>query len=87
MKQKDLANGLTSWECIERKKRNCKGKMKLNVIDDFGEQVQERTDAPSATRYELTKVRASNKRKASITHNTTSKFSGPGWLIEHQLQP
>ena len=86
MKQKDLANGLTSWECIERKKRNCKGKMKLNVINDFGEQVQERTDAPSATRYELTKVRASNERKASITHNTTSKFSAPGWLIEYQLQ-
>ena len=28
--QKDLANGPTSWGCIERRKGNCKEKVKLN---------------------------------------------------------
>ena len=76
MKQKDLANGLTSWECIERRKRNCKAKVKLNAIDDFAEQVQEHTHAPSATRCELTKVPTSIKRKASTTHDTTQQIFG-----------
>ena len=71
VKQKDLANGLTSWECIERRKGNCKAKVKLYAIDDFVEQVQEQTHALSATRCELTKVRASIKRKASTTQDTT----------------
>ena len=59
MKQKDFADGPTSWECIERRQGNCKLKVKLNVIDDFVEQGQEHTHAPSATRCELTKARAS----------------------------
>ena len=75
-KQKDLANGLTSWECIERRKGNCKAKVKLNAIDDFVEQVQEHTHAPSATRCDLTKVCASIKEKASTTHDTTQKILG-----------
>ena len=37
VKQKDLANGLRSWECIERRKGNCEAKVKLNAIDDFAE--------------------------------------------------
>ena len=76
VKQKDLANGLTSWECTERRKGNCKVKVKLNAIDDFAEQVNEHTHAPSATRCELTKVRASIKRKASTTHDTTQQILG-----------
>ena len=45
--------------------------MKLNTIDNFVEQVQEHTHAPSATRCELTEVRASIKRNESTTHYTT----------------
>ena len=74
VKQKNLANGLTWWECIQR--RNCKAKVKLNTIDDFVEQVQEHFHTPSATRCELTKVRASIKRKASTTHDTTQQIFG-----------
>ena len=81
VKQKDLANRLTSWECIERRKRNCKAKVKLNAIDDYVERVKEHTHAPSASRCELTKVRASFKRKASTTHDTTQQIFGTGWLI------
>ena len=36
----------------------------------------EHTDAPSATRCELTKVRASIKRKASTTYDTTQQILG-----------
>ena len=48
VKQKDLANGLTSWECIERRKGSFKVKVKLKAIDDFVEQVKEHTYTPSA---------------------------------------
>ena len=67
---------MDSWECIERRKGNCKAKVKLNAIDDFVEQVQEHIHAPSTTRCELTKVRASIKRKASATHDTTQQILG-----------
>ena len=50
--------------------------MKLNAIYDFVEQVQEHTHALSATRCELTKVRASIKRKASTTHETAQQILG-----------
>ena len=50
--------------------------MKLNANDDFVEQVQEHTRTPSATRCELTKVRAGIKRKASTTHDTTQQILG-----------
>ena len=76
MKQKDLPKGLASWECYERRKGNCKEKVKLNAINDFVEQVQEHTHAPSATGCELTKVRASIKRKASTTHDTNQQIFG-----------
>ena len=70
-KQNDLSNGLTSWECNERRKGNGKAKVKMNATDDFVEQVQEHTHAPSGTRSELTKVRSSIKRKLSTKHDTT----------------
>ena len=38
--------------------------------------MQEHTHALSATRCELTKVRASIKRKASTTHDTTQQILG-----------
>ena len=76
VKQKDLASRLTSWKCIERRKGNCKAKVKSTAIDDFVEQVQEHPHAPPATRCELTKVCASIKRKASTTHHTTQQILG-----------
>ena len=76
MTQKDLINGLTSWKYIERRKGNCKLKVKLNAINDLVEQVQKHTPAPSATRCELNKIHASIKSKASTTHDTTQKIVG-----------
>ena len=51
--------------------------MKLNAIEAFVEQVKEHNHAQSATRCELTKVRASIKEIASTTHETTQL----SWLI------
>ena len=48
----------------------------MNANDDFVEQVQEHTHAPSATRCKLTTVRASIKRKVSTTHDTTQQILG-----------
>ena len=76
LKQKDLANGLISRECIEHRKGNCKAKVKLNVINGFLEQVQEQTHAPNATRSELTRVYVSVKKKASAMHDTTQQILG-----------
>ena len=48
VKQKAWANGLTSWECIGHRKGSYKTKLKLNTINDFAEEVQEHTHAPTA---------------------------------------
>ena len=48
----------------------------MNAIDDFVEQVQEHTHASSASRFVLTKVHASIKRKALTTHDTTQQILG-----------
>ena len=74
VKQKNLANGLTSWMCIEHRKGNCKVKAKLDAINDFLEEVQEHTHVLCFTRYELTKVRANITRKASNTQDTTHQI-------------
>ena len=70
VKQKDLANGLKSWEFIEHRKGNYKVKLKLNAINDFVKEMKEHNHAPPATRCELTKSCASIKRKASTIHDT-----------------
>ena len=74
VKQKDLANGLTSWVCIERRNGNCTLKAKLDAINDFLEEVQEHTHALCVTRYELTKVHANITRKAPNTQDTTQQI-------------
>ena len=75
VKQKDLASELTSWECIERRKGNCKAKVKLTAINDFVEQMQEHTHASSATRCELTKVCASITELANLTPTAAEQSS------------
>ena len=67
VKEKDLANGLTSWECIECRKGSWLVKVKLNGINDFLEQVKKHTHAPSGTRCELTKVRVKGKHQLQMT--------------------
>ena len=67
IKQKDLAEGFTSWECVERRKGKCKAKVKLTAVYDFVAEINEHTHARSPTNCELTKIRANIKRKAETT--------------------
>ena len=54
VKQKDLANGLTSWECIESGKGSCKEKVRLNVIDDFLKKVRTSSKRKASTTHGTT---------------------------------
>ena len=74
VKQKDLANDLTSWKCVERRKGYCKAKVKWTVLDVFVDEVNGHSHAPSQTKCELTKVRANIKRKAETTQDTTQQI-------------
>ena len=68
-----LAEGFTSWECVERRKGKCKAKVKLTDVYDFVAEINEHTHAPSPTNCELTKIRANIKRKAETTQDTTQQ--------------
>ena len=72
IKRKDLAEGFTSWECVERRKGKCK--VKLTAVYDFVAEINEHTHAPSPTNCELTRIRANIKRKAETTQDTTQQI-------------
>ena len=76
VKQKELADGLTTWECVERRKGNCKAKVKLDASDAFVDQLNDHTHVPSTTKCEITKVRANIKRKATTTQETAQQILG-----------
>ena len=61
--KKNVANGMTSWECELRRKGQCRTSIKLNELDNFVEQVNEHTHPPSVTKCEITKVKESIKRR------------------------
>ena len=62
--KKNLANGITSWECELSRKGECRASVKLEELDNFVEQVNEHTNPPSATKCEATKVKENIKRRA-----------------------
>ena len=66
VKQNDLANDLTTWECVERRKGYCKANVKLAVLDVF-------VDA-SQSKCEMTKVGTNIKQKAETTQDTTQQI-------------
>ena len=71
-----LANEVSSWECILRRKGNqCKATIKLFSTDEFIEQVMN-THAPSQMEVELTKIKSRNKRKATTTLKTPQQILG-----------
>lgn len=69
--QKNLANDVTSWECVLRRKGECKSKVKLSPTGEFIEQFNEHTHPPSQTACEVAKVKANIKRKAVTTQEPT----------------
>lgn len=78
--QKNLANDLTSWECVDRRKGQCKARVKLTIMDEFVQQVNEHTHPPSQVKCEVAKVTASVKLRAE-TSNDTSRQILAGELI------
>ena len=65
--QKNLANDVTSWECVHREKGQCKIRVKLTVTDQFIEQTNEHTHAPSQDCCEVAKVKAGVKYRTETT--------------------
>ena len=75
--KKQLANDNSSWECVLRRKESqCRATVKLSPTDEFIEQNNEHTHAPSATEVEVTKVLTSIKRKAETTDETSQQILG-----------
>lgn len=74
--QKNLANDLTSWECILRRRGQCKEKVKLTLTDNFVEEVNVHTHPPSQPQVEVAQVKASIKRKTETTNDTCQQILG-----------
>ena len=59
-----------------RKGNQCKATIKLSPTDEFIDQVNEHTHAPSQTEDEVTKVKSRIKRKATTTLETPQQILG-----------
>ena len=72
-----LANNIRCYECVLRRKDSqCKMLIKLNEDGEFVGQVNEHTHAPSQREVEVTRVKASIKRKANTTTDTPQQILG-----------
>ena len=67
---KRLAGNLKSWECVLRRKGECKAKVKLTNTDGFVDEANEHMHPPPQTKVEVAKIRTSIKRKAATTQET-----------------
>ena len=72
--QKFLANDFASWECVLRRKGQCKAKVKLDPNDNFVEQTNQHTHPPSLINCEVAKVRAGIRRRAQDTVMTSQQI-------------
>ena len=72
--QKELSNNLQSRECVLRRKRQCKAKVKLHRNDKLLGEINEHTHPPSQVQIEVTKIKASIKRRSQATHDTPTNF-------------
>ena len=72
-----LANDVKCYECVLRRKNGqCKVSIKVDENNEFVEQVNEHTHAPSQTQVEVTKVTVSIKRKAETTTDMPQQILG-----------
>ena len=73
--KKMLANDVSSWECILRRKgAQCKASIKLSILDEFIGQNNEHTHPPSQMQVGVTKAKASIKRKTEATKETSEQI-------------
>ena len=71
--QKNLANHVTSWE---RRRGECKVKIKLDETGNFLERINNHIYAPSETKFEIAKVRANIKRRATESQDPVQVILG-----------
>ena len=74
--QKELSNNLQSWECVLRRKGQCKAKVKLHMNGEPVEESNEHTHPSLQVEIEVTKVKASVKRRSQATHDTPRQIVG-----------
>ena len=76
-RQKDLANGVVSWECEQRKRGTCKARLKIlngQIID----RVNDHTHAPNQTKVEVVKARNVMKRRAETSVDAPQRIISEG---------
>ena len=74
--QKEVSNNLQSSECLLRRKGHCKAKIKLHMNGELVGEINEHTYPPSQDQIEVTKVKASTKRRSQATHDTPRQILG-----------
>ena len=72
--QKEPSNNLQSWECVLRRKGQCKAKVKLHMNGEPVEESNEHTHPSLQVEIEVTKIKASIKRRSQATHDTPTNF-------------
>ena len=72
--QKNLANDITSWDCVNRRKGHCKARVKLTITDEFVTQINEHAHAPSQVNCEVAKVKAGIKRRAETSNDPSRQI-------------
>ena len=75
--QKNLANGVASWECEQRRRETCKAKVKV-LNDQIVGRVNVHTHGPNNTKVEVTKVRVDMKRRAETTIDAPHRILSDG---------
>ena len=74
--QKEPSNNLQSWECVLRRKGQCKAKVKLHMNGEPVEESNEHTHPSLQVEIEVTKIKASIKRRSQATHDTPQQILG-----------
>ena len=75
--QKELADGVQSWECQLRRKQQCKARIKV-LNNEVIERVNEHQHAPNSTKVQSTKIRVSMKRRAETTIDPPQRILSDG---------
>ena len=73
VKQKDLANEMTSFECEKRRQSLCKAKIKVKNNAVVGT-VNHHTHAPEIGKAQALKTRQQMKRRAKATEETSQQI-------------
>ena len=74
--QKELANDLKSFECELRRQGKCKAKLKIDILGDIVGRLSEHSHPPSATKVEVTKIKAAIKDRAGTSQDSTQNIVG-----------